>query len=59
MQIIIRYRKEVVWNMLYEYYFYPFKMLEMTPTNWVSMQHVRRFGVRWGTVVVTKTQIDN
>lgn len=59
MQIIIRYKKEVVGNMLYEYYFYPFRMLEMTPPHWAAIYHVRKFGIRWGTIVCTKTQIDN
>lgn len=59
MQIIIRYKKKVVDNVVYEYYFYPFRMYEMTPPHWAAIHHVRRFWIRWGTVIMTKTQIDN
>lgn len=59
MQIIIRYKKEKRGVFLYEYYFYPFRMFEMTPPNWEHMQRLVKFGIRWGTIVCTKTQIDN
>lgn len=59
MQIIIRYKKEVLGSQLYEYFFYLFGTLERTPDNWVSVTPIRMFGIRWGYVLKTRNQIDN
>lgn len=59
MQIIIRYKKQVVGNMLYEWFFYPFQSFEFTPPNWETFDPVVKFGIRWGFIIKTKTQIDN
>lgn len=59
MQIIIRYKKEKKGLFLYEYYFYPFEMFEMTPPNWEHWGRLVKFGICWGTIIRTQTLIDN